>query len=70
MWGEGATRGLFPRGEELRRAVRWISEQRREDPRVSLADLVTEASRRFDLSPLEEQFLREDLVEEERGRLH
>lgn len=42
----------MPEGEGLRRAVRWLSEQPVRDARI-----IEEASRRFDLSPLDEDFL-------------
>lgn len=45
---------LIPHGEALRRAVRWLGEQ----PSQDLATL-EEAAQRFDLTPLEEQFLLE-----------
>ncbi len=44
--------GLWPEGEGLRNAVRWISERG-----VPSARTIEEAARRFDLSPLEEEFL-------------
>ena len=44
--------GIQPRGERLRRAVRWLSEEGRHD-----AAAIEEASSRFDLTPLEEDFL-------------
>ena len=43
---------MQPRGERLRRAIRWLSEEERHD-----AAALEEAARRFDLTPLEEQFL-------------
>jgi hypothetical protein len=43
---------LSPKGEPLRKAVRWLSEQRR-----YTADAIGEAARRFDLSPADEAFL-------------
>jgi hypothetical protein len=43
---------LRPEGEGLRRAVAWLTEQ----PRRDLAT-IEEASRRFNLSPLDEEFL-------------
>jgi len=49
----------MPRGEKLRRAVRWISERRREGGQVSTGALVGEAALRFDLSPRESDFLLE-----------
>ena len=48
---------LLPRGEGLRRAIRWLSAQLRENPSVSRTKLVEEAGLRFDLSPLEVEFL-------------
>lgn len=50
--------GVQPRGEGLRRAVRWLSDEGRHDPAA-----IEEASRRFDLSPLEEEFLLRFLAE-------
>ena len=43
---------LLPQGEALRRALRWLSDERRHD-----AQAIEEAARRFDLTPLEEEFL-------------
>ncbi len=43
--------------ETMKRAVRWISEQRRGRPGARLFDLVSEAGTRFDLSPSEEEGL-------------
>ena len=48
---------LQPRGEGLRRALRWLSDEGRHD-----AAAIDEASRRFDLSPLEEEFLLRNLA--------
>ncbi|MFC1896256.1 hypothetical protein ACFL0Q_06300 [Thermodesulfobacteriota bacterium] len=49
--------GIQPRGDDLRRATKWISELRTEDPGASLADLVDKAALKFNLSPSDEQFL-------------
>ncbi len=46
-----------PPGEKLRSAIRWFAEQRKENPDKKLAQLIDEASMRFDLSPLEAQTL-------------
>ena len=43
---------LLPHGEDLRRAVRWLSEHHEHDIRA-----IEEACLRFDLSPLDEEFL-------------
>jgi hypothetical protein len=47
----------LPEGELLRRAVRWISEQREMVSRPSLAELIDEAGKRFNLSPKDSEFL-------------
>jgi hypothetical protein len=41
----------------LKQAIQWIEERRREDPRASTATLIDEASRRFELSPIQADFL-------------
>jgi hypothetical protein len=41
----------------LTKAVKWIDEQRRDHPDRSLAKLIDEASLRFELSPLQTDFL-------------
>ena len=48
---------IHPKGESLRNAVRWISEQREERPEEKLLALVDEAALRFDLSPAEQETL-------------
>jgi hypothetical protein len=48
---------LQPKGEQLRKAVRWLSEQRR-----YTADAIDEAARRYDLSPADEAFLLEHFL--------
>jgi hypothetical protein len=49
--------GILPHGEHVRRAVRWISDCRRAGEQRNALKLVSEASFRFDLSPLEEDWL-------------
>lgn len=49
--------GLLPEGESLRQALRWLDERAREEPKLDRAGAIGEAARRFDLSPLEEEFL-------------
>ncbi|MGC4113263.1 MAG: hypothetical protein QM765_01000 [Myxococcales bacterium] len=48
-----------PTGDALPKAVLWMDEKLRSEPGGGgrLARLIAEAARRFDLSPLEEQFL-------------
>lgn len=47
----------LPHGESLRRALRWLDEAVKERPSVQRGKLVDEAAVRFDLSPLEVEFL-------------
>lgn len=53
---------IQPRGERLRRAIRWLSEQQRHDTAALEA-----AARRFDLTPAEEEFLLTHMREQARG---
>ncbi len=55
--GGGGARDLGPHGEGLRRALRWLDERVRDDPGSDRVKLVSEAAARFDLTPLEEDFL-------------
>jgi len=41
----------------LKKAIEWIGQRRADDPASGLADLVDEACRRFDLSPIQADFL-------------
>ncbi len=48
---------ILPEGEQLRKAVRWISAQRTENPEIPLSDLIGNACLRFDLSPKDADLL-------------
>ena len=41
----------------IKQAVKWIDEQMQDNPKADRVTLVDEASRRFDLTPLDEDFL-------------
>jgi hypothetical protein len=49
--------GIVGQGESLRRALRWLSERRLEDPKVPRLKLIEDAALRFDLTPAEADFL-------------
>lgn len=49
--------GILPEGEQLRRAIRWISSERQERESETLANLIQEACIKFDLSPTDAEFL-------------
>jgi len=48
---------LQPKGEQLKNAIKWISEKRKKTPDINLTKLVDEACFQFDLSPKDSQFL-------------
>ncbi len=49
---------IMPKGEKLRQAVKWISENRKEDESASISLLIEKAALQFNLSPKDEEFLR------------
>jgi hypothetical protein len=51
----------------IRQAVKWIDERLADDPGADRLRLVDEAARRFDLSPLDTDFLMRQLAERKRG---
>ena len=48
---------IFPKGEDLRKAVKWISEERMNNPSITIRKLVEQASLQFNLSPKKVEFL-------------
>lgn len=48
---------VLPEGEDLRKAIRWISERLKENPSLNVSELINEAIFRFDLSPKDGDFL-------------
>jgi hypothetical protein len=47
----------------IKQAIKWIDEKLHEQPRADRVKLVDEAGRRFDLTPLDEDFLLRHLAE-------
>lgn len=47
----------------IKQAVNWINEHLRDNPKADILKLVDDASKRFDLSPLDSDFLIRHLVE-------
>jgi len=47
----------MPEGESIRKAVKWVDESRQSDPGKNMAGLIHEACVKFDLSPLDAEFL-------------
>ena len=48
---------ILPDGEQLRRAVKWISDEILIDPGVSQTKLIGKACLKFDLPPKDAEFL-------------
>lgn len=46
-----------PEGEDLRKAVKWISEERQYNPEARLSKLIQKACLKFDLSPMDAEYL-------------
>ena len=52
----------------IRQAVKWIDDQLQDNPKADRVKLLDEASRRFDLSPLDQDFLYRHLAERPRPK--
>ncbi|MCL5022682.1 MAG: hypothetical protein M1497_04840 [Nitrospirae bacterium] len=48
---------ILPEGEQLRKAIKWISDRRLDEPGASLAKLAEEACLKFDLPPKDSETL-------------
>jgi hypothetical protein len=48
---------ILPEGEQLRKAVKWISDERIDYPEAALSTLVRDACLKFDLSPKDAEVL-------------
>ena len=47
----------MPEGEELRHAIKWISQQLQSDAQLKLWPLINEATSKFDLNPRDGEYL-------------
>ena len=56
---------IQPEGEVLRKAVKWISEERTLNPKKKLLNIVDEACLKFNLPPKDADFLIRFLKKEE-----
>jgi len=48
---------IQPEGEQIRKAVQWFSEEKQASPEKSRLKLLEEAGIKFNLSPVEEEYL-------------
>ncbi len=54
---------ILPEGEQLRKAVKWISDERLDKPEANLLKLIGDACLKFDLPPKDADFLIHSLTE-------
>jgi len=54
---------ILPEGEQLRKAVKWVSDERTGRPGAPLFTLIEKACLKFDLTPKDEEFLLRYLTE-------
>jgi hypothetical protein len=57
---------IEPQGEDLRKAVKWISEERLESPNKKTPQLIEAACLKFNLSPKDADFLVRCLKEQDK----
>jgi hypothetical protein len=57
---------IQPKGEDLRKAVKWVSQERKYNKEKKLKALIEEACMKFDLSPMDADFLLRTLREQEK----
>jgi hypothetical protein len=61
---------VMPEGDAIRNAVKWISAAWQEQPSPPLKDLIQQAILRYDLSPLEADFLTRFYQKSDEGSAH
>jgi hypothetical protein len=60
---------ILPEGEQMRKAVKWISDYRIENPETSLFTLIDEACIKFDLSPKDAEVIAHLFAEEKKEKV-
>lgn len=48
---------MQPKGEKIRRAIKWVNEMKNHSPDKALLTIVNEANMKFDMNPADSQFL-------------
>ncbi len=48
---------IFPQGDNLKNAIKWISEEKTTDTEIPLNTLINKACLKFDLPPNDSEFL-------------
>ena len=57
---------IQPEGEVLRKAVKWVSEERKYEPSRKVKEIVEEATLKFDLSPKDAEYLFRFVLQEDK----
>ena len=55
---------ILPEGEQLRKAIKWISDERLDNPGARLSNLINDACLKFDLPPKDAESLLRFFAEE------
>ena len=58
---------IQPEGEDLRKATMWISDERLNNPKASLTNLIEQACVKFDLPPKDAEFLMRFFAKKDEG---
>jgi len=58
----------LPEGEQLRKAIKWISDERIDNPGTSLSRLIGDACLKFDLPPKDTEFVMRFFTEKGSGK--
>ena len=61
----GNIMSILPEGEQLRKAVKWISDEHTDNPETGLLKLIKDACLRFDLPPKDAETLMRYLTEKD-----
>lgn len=59
---------IRPEGEQLRRAIKWMSDERTEHPGAGLSELIADACLKFDLPPKDAESLLRFFTEKGEGK--
>ena len=54
---------IQPKGEDLRKAVKWVSEERTHNPEKKIKKVIEEACVKYNLSPKDADFLLRKFLE-------
>jgi len=59
---------VLPEGEQLRKAIKWISDMRIENPEAGLSKLIQDACLKFDLPPKDAESIMRFITEKDSGK--